>query len=100
MAIARLNIAVLALMTALAAACQPAGDQTLSNDADNTPATADVPEGAIKVTDKLYMVPVSTDETGCQQYSAHAVGGLAPTVIYYRRADGTFTEDQSEADCT
>lgn len=99
MATAGLRIAALVLMTALAVACQPRGEQSLSNDAENAPTAADVPGGAIKVTDKLYMVPVSTDETGCQQYSAHAIGGLAPTVIYYRRADGTFTEDRAEADC-
>ncbi len=99
MAIACRTIAVLACATILAVACQPGGDQTLSNDAEPPSTAADVPEGAIKVTDKLYMVPVSMDETGCQQYSAHAVGGFAPTVIYYRRADGTFTEDRAEADC-
>lgn len=82
-----------------ASACQPHGEQPVNNESPPASEAADLPEGAIKVSDKLYMVPVSTDETGCQQYSAHAVGGFAPTVIYYRRADGSFTEDRTEADC-
>ena len=91
---------VVALATLVAAsACQPQGEQPVNSESPPASEANDLPQGAIKVTDKLYMVPVSTDETGCQQYSAHAIGGLAPTVIYYRRADGTFTEDRSEADC-
>ena len=86
-------------LVAAATACQPHGDQPVNGETPASSEAVDVPEGAIKVTDKLYMVPVSKDETGCQQYSAHAIGGFAPTVIYYRRADGSFTEDRAEANC-
>ena len=37
------------------------------------------------------MVPVASDESGCRQYSAWSRHGAVPTVIYYRKADGTFT---------
>lgn len=60
---------------------------------------AGVPDGAIKVSDKLYMVPAGKDAGGCEQFSAHAVDGLAPAVIYYRKADGGFSPDKDEAAC-
>lgn len=78
--------------------CQPQGKHTESMTDKNLPDTG-LPDGAIKASDTLYMIPVSQDESGCQQYSAHSTEGMTPAVIYYRRADGTFTMDRTEADC-
>lgn len=79
------------------AACQPHGANKPVS--DETKPTAEIPDGAVKVTDTLYMVPVSKDADGCQEFSAHSTEGFAPTVVYYQRADGTFTERKSEAAC-
>ena len=54
---------------------------------------------AIRIDDDLYMVPVSLDETGCQQYTAWSSHRFVPAVIHYRTADGTFTIDHSKANC-
>ena len=90
-------LAILVLLGALGlGACQPHGEE-LPPVSEELP--EGVPDGAIKATDTLYMVPVGPDADGCEQYSAHAVDGLAPAVIYYRKGDGTFTPDKSEAAC-
>ena len=46
------------------------------------------------------MVPVSRDDSGCQQYSAWSSSKVVPAVIYYRMADNTFTMFRSKADCS
>lgn len=60
----------------------------------------DPPPGAVRVDDDLYMVPVSLDESGCQQYSGWSRSRILPAIIYYRMADGTFTILRSKADCS
>ena len=46
------------------------------------------------------MVPVSLDESGCQQYSGWSRSRILPAIIYYRMADGTFTILRSKANCS
>ena len=58
------------------------------------------PQGAILIDDDLYMVPVSRSAEGCQQYSAWSATKATLTVIYYRRADGSFTMLKEEAACS
>lgn len=60
---------------------------------------SDLPAGAIRTADGIYMVPIAPDETGCMQYRMHAPGKAVVEVIFYRAADGKFTPDRSQADC-
>ncbi len=39
------------------------------------------------------------DKTGCNYYNSLAPGMVTLTVIYYRKADGSFTNIKSQADC-
>lgn len=87
--------ALLFCTSLLSGGCQLQGEMDMQGDAPE-----DLPEGAIQAGNTLYMIPVSLDESGCQQYSAHDTNGMTPAVIYYRRADGSFTPDRTEADCS
>ena len=58
------------------------------------------PSDAVRVDDDLYMVPVRLDDTGCQEYSGWSRTRVLSDVIYYRKADGTFTMHRSEAHCS
>ncbi|MEZ5823691.1 MAG: hypothetical protein R3C97_02770 [Geminicoccaceae bacterium] len=58
------------------------------------------PEGAIDTGNGVYMVPVSKTDTGCVQYTPWSATAAVVTAIHYRRADGTFTMNRDEADCT
>ena len=86
-----------------------AGCQTVGEDSDMTAdkgkverqgAAAKVPpENAISVGNDVFMVPVSVDADGCQQYTAWSSTKAVLAVIQYRRADGSFTPDKREAAC-
>lgn len=67
--------------------------------ADTDEASAPLPEGAIKVEEGLYQVPIGRDEDGCMMYRMHAPGRDVAQVIHYRRADGTFTKAKRDAVC-
>ncbi len=58
-----------------------------------------VPEGAIKVGDDLYQVPVGTDAGGCMQYRMFSQTKAVVAAIFYRAPSGEFTMDRSRADC-
>lgn len=45
------------------------------------------------------MVPLVQPVQGCRAYRLVVEGGYAPTVVYFRRADGSFTKDRSQAAC-
>lgn len=60
---------------------------------------APLPEGAIKVEEGIYQVPIGRDEEGCMMYQMHAPGRDVTQVISYRRADGTFTMAKPETAC-
>ncbi|MGF1474967.1 MAG: hypothetical protein ACFB6S_05310 [Geminicoccaceae bacterium] len=59
----------------------------------------ELPDGAIATGDNFYMVPIVEDAGGCMQYRPFSPGLLTPAVIYYRRADGSFTLNRAETDC-
>lgn len=59
-----------------------------------------LPPGAIKVSERLYMVPIGIDVDGCEQFSAYpADGGMTKQAIHYRRPDGSFSLDKDSATC-
>jgi hypothetical protein len=62
-------------------------------------ASEPLPEGAVKVEEGLYQVPIGRDDDGCMMYQMHAPGRDVIQVISYRRADGTFTMAKPEAAC-
>jgi hypothetical protein len=66
---------------------------------NGAPPADDIPEGAIKVRDGYYMVPVGVDDDGCAMFSAYAPGMMTDQAIRFRRADGTFTVNKEEAAC-
>lgn len=65
--------------------------------ASDDPAT--LPDGAIRTDEGVYHVPIGRDEEGCMMYRMHAPGRDVVQVIFYRRADGSFTMAKSEAAC-
>jgi hypothetical protein len=60
---------------------------------------APLPAGAIRVAERLYMVPIGVDRAGCEQFRAHVPGGLGDQALHYRRADGGFTLDRDVTVC-
>jgi len=56
-------------------------------------------EEVIRVGPELEMVRIGEDETGCPMYQPRSDTLMVIQAIHYRRADGTFTLDRSEADC-
>lgn len=75
------------------------GAATAANAAADDDAPPPLPEGAVEVGEGIYQVPVGRDDDGCAMYQLHAPGQAVIQVISYRRADGAFTTDKSEADC-
>ena len=45
------------------------------------------------------MVPLNSPVEGCRAYRLQLKGGFAPAVVYFRRADGSYTKDRDEAHC-
>lgn len=92
-------IAVLALI-----ACDPpgratgteGGTPTSEGAADNS---VDVPENAIPVGDRYYMVPLAETVRGCRAYRPFSPTGRVPQAIYYRTVDGRFVTDRRQAVC-
>lgn len=67
-----------------------------ANDAPNSS------EGNQPIEDKdglRYIATGLPDADGCQAYRRFAPGRLTVQVIYYRKANGRFTVNKSEADC-
>lgn len=62
-------------------------------------AAADVPRGAIRVGEQLYLVPVGEDDDGCPMFRMYSPTKLVAQVIYYRDAAGGFTTSKHEAAC-
>ncbi len=78
------TLVILALALILPA-CQQTGDE--------------IPDGAIKVEDGLYMIPLDEPVEGCRAYRSFAPGGMTASVIYYQAEDGSFTAERTEAQC-
>jgi hypothetical protein len=59
--------------------------------------TADpnLPPGAIRTGEGVYMVPIAPDAGGCMQYRMYAPGKAVVQMIYYRQADGGVTADRA-----
>lgn len=53
----------------------------------------------IKGPGDIYYTPIGKDETGCTYYNSFAPGQLTIMALYYRKADGSFTNLRNEADC-
>lgn len=67
----------------------------------NTPPTdgglPPVPDDAIKVDEDYYMVPAGTDADGTARFSAFSQRKMVAAVIFYRKADGSFTPNKALA---
>jgi hypothetical protein len=86
-ALARSTVVAAALWPAVAALAVASDDP------------AKLPEGAIQTDEGVYHVPIGRDEEGCMMYRMHAPGRDVVQVIFYRRADGSFTMAKPEAAC-
>lgn len=62
-------------------------------------APAEIPEGAVQVGPDDYRAPIGPDAEGCMMWRAVSRFGGALQVVYYRRADGSFSPVRAEADC-
>ncbi len=62
-------------------------------------ADGDIPAGAVRVGDDLYMVPVGRDADGCERFTMFSRTKMVPAVIHYRDGKGGFTTDRAQADC-
>ena len=70
--------------------------------ASEEPTTSDggLPPGTVWIDEKTAMVPTGgLDDDGCQAYRMHAPGQMVAQVVYYQRADGTFSANKMEAAC-
>lgn len=65
---------------------------------DTPELTENMQNGAIKSGD-LYYMPMGKDAGGCHYYSSFSPGKVTLSALYYRRADGTFTNNKAEAVC-
>lgn len=68
---------------------------TVSNENSRTP----VPEGAIKIGDDTYQVPIGKDSDGCDRYRMFSQSKAVVAAIFYRDKDGNFTMDKSKVNC-
>lgn len=55
--------------------------------------------GAIEGPNGIYFMPIGKDSTGCQYYTSFAPGKVTLTAVFYRRADGSFTNSRTDAKC-
>ena len=69
--------------------------RTVSNESSLPP----IPEGAIKIGDDIYQVPIGKDSDGCDSYRMFSQHKGVVTTIFYRAKDGAFTMDKSKANC-
>lgn len=82
-------------------ACKPA-DDTGSNDRvpETKPGKIEIPANAVKAGPDLWYAPTGKPSTkGCQPWRAISQKGPVLSVIYWRRADGSFTTNEAEAAC-
>jgi hypothetical protein len=63
------------------------------------PASPALPAGAVAVGPDLYQVPIGADAEGCPMYRLHSPSRMVTQAISWRRPDGSFTLDRSEAAC-
>jgi hypothetical protein len=56
-----------------------------------------VPADAIEVEEDYYMVPAGTDADGTARFSAFSQRKMVAAVIFYRKADGSFTPNKALA---
>lgn len=92
-----LGRARLAIMVALLfAGCGPMG---LGAADAVAPSSAAVAPDAIALTADLYMLPMGADDAGCPTFQPWSPTMAVVQALHWRRADGGFTLDRSEADC-
>ncbi len=58
-----------------------------------------VPAGAVELGKDLYMVPVGDGEGSCRMWRMHSPTMATIQVIHYRKSDGGFTVNKTEAGC-
>jgi hypothetical protein len=56
-----------------------------------------VPAGAIEVEEDYYMVPAGVDADGTARFRAFSQRKMVAAVIFYRKADGSFTPNKALA---
>lgn len=58
------------------------------------------PEGAVKISQDLYAVPLpQPDQDGCVLYRLWSAENMVTQAIHYRKANGDFTMNKNEATC-
>ena len=75
---------------------------TVDSGSDGTPdyiSKKDIPEGAIKVEDDLYYVPIEKDNRGCMMYRSYSVHNATYAVIMYRDVSGKFPSNSRLTNC-
>ena len=65
----------------------------------NTPVTKGIPANAILVSDQLYMVPMSKDESACTLYRAFSPNSSVLAAMFYKTGDGKFVSDKRKSEC-
>jgi hypothetical protein len=56
-----------------------------------------IPADAIEVEEDYYMVPAGADADGTARFSAFSQRKMVAAVIFYRKADGSFTPNKALA---
>lgn len=63
-------------------------------------ASSSPPEGAVKIEEDLYAVPLpETDDDGCRPWRLWSAERMVAQSLHYRRADGGFTQVKADAAC-
>ncbi len=55
------------------------------------------PDGAVRVGDDLYLVPLGPADSPCRPWRLHSETRMVIHALYFRRADGGFVTDKREA---
>ena len=87
----KVRFSILAIMF-LAVGCQP------DTKVRTSPAEG-IPANAIVVGDDLYMVPVGSDDNGCQMYRTFSLNNAVVAAMFFRTADGKFVIDKNKSNC-
>ena len=82
-----------------ACAAEGSGSGPKSGVATRQRAAAEIPKGAIPVSQDLYQVPIGVDNEGCPMFRMHSPTKLVAQAIYYPDASGGFTMEKRAAAC-
>ncbi len=68
-------------------------------ESSNSPALENYPPGTYQLGPNRFMVPLENPVQNCAAYRQVSPGQMTIQIIYYQRADGTFTAIREEAQC-